>query len=145
MVVIQFAVSISLIVGTAIVYRQLKYIQQLNLGYDKENLLYVRMTGDLWGKYEALRTSLESNRLTSQYSFISNLPTASSGATISVEWKGKDPNTQPLFYNTAIDENFEEVFKATILEGHGYGENAQADSVNVIVNETGIKNDGHEA
>ena len=139
MVVIQFAVSISLIVGTAIVYRQLKYIQQLNLGYDKENLLYVRMTGDLWGKYDALRSSLENNRLTNQYSFISSLPTESSGATISVEWKGKDPNTQPLFYNTAIDENFEEVFKATLLDGHGYGENAQADSVNVIVNEQALK------
>jgi putative ABC transport system permease protein len=139
MVVIQFAVSISLIVGTTIVYRQLKYIQQLNLGYDKENLLYVQMTGDMWSKYEALRTRLESNRLTSQYSFISDLPTTSSGATISVEWQGKDPNTQPLFYNLAIDENFEEVFKATILEGHGYGENAQADSINIIVNETALK------
>ncbi len=56
-----------------------------------------------------------------------------------MEWKGKDPNTQPLFYNTAIDENFEEVFKATILDGHGYGENAQADSVNVIVNEQALE------
>lgn len=139
MVVIQFAVSISLIVGTTIVYRQLKYIQKLNLGYDKENLLYVRMTGEMWSKYDALRTSLGNNRLTSQYSFISELPTTSSGATISVEWKGKDPNTQPLFYNTAIDENFEEVFKATMLEGHGYGENALADTVNIIVNETALK------
>jgi hypothetical protein len=139
MVVIQFAVSISLIVGTTVVYRQLRYIQQLNLGYDKENLLYVQMSGELWSKYDALRTSLGNNRLTSQYSFISDLPTTSSGATISVEWSGKDPNTQPLFYNLAIDENFEEVFKATILEGHGYGENAQADSVNIIVNEMALK------
>lgn len=139
MVVIQFAVSISLIVGTTIVYRQLKYIQQLNLGYDKENLLYVQMTGDLWSKYEALRTRLESNRLTSQYSFISDLPTTNSGATISVQWAGKDPNTQPLFYNLAVDENFGEVFKATMLDGHGYGENAQADSVNIIVNEQALK------
>jgi putative ABC transport system permease protein len=139
MVVIQFAVSISLIVGTTIVYRQLKYIQQLNLGYDKENLLYVPMTGEMWSKYDALRTMLGNNRLTSQYSFISDLPTTSSGATISVEWTGKDPNTQPLFYNLAIDENFEEVFKATILEGHGYGENAKADSVNIIVNEMALK------
>ena len=56
-------------------------------------------------------------------------------------WSGKEriPNTQPLFYNTAIDENFEEVFKATILDGHGYGENAQADSVNIIVNEQALK------
>lgn len=139
MVVIQFAVSISLIVGTAIVYRQLKYIQHLNLGYDKENLLYVPMTGELWSKYENLRTRLESNRLTSQYSFISDLPTTSSGATVNVHWTGKDPNTQPLFYNLAIDENFEEVFKATMLDGHGYGENAQADSSNIIVNETALK------
>jgi predicted permease len=139
MVVIQFAVSISLIVGTAVVYRQLQYIQQLNLGYDKENLLYVRMSGELWSKYQTLRTKLENNRLTSQYSFISELPTGPSGATISVNWKGKDPNTQPLFYHLAIDENFEEVFKATFLDGHGYGENAQADSVNIIVNEEALK------
>lgn len=142
MVVIQFAVSISLIVGTAIVYRQLKYIQHLNLGYDKENLLYVQMSGELWSKYESLRTRLGGNRLTSQYSFISELPTSSSGATISVEWAGKDPNTQPLFYNTAIDENFEEVFKTKILNGHGYSENAKADSVNIIVNETALKTMG---
>lgn len=139
MVVIQFAVSISLIVGTGIVYRQLKYIQHLNLGYDKENLLYVPMTGEMWSKYDALRAMLENNPLTSQYSFISELPTTSSGATISVEWSGKDPNTQPLFYNLAIDESFEEVFKATLVDGHGYGENAQADSVNIIVNETALK------
>ncbi|MGC1243286.1 MAG: ABC transporter permease [Chryseosolibacter sp.] len=139
MVVIQFAVSISLIVGTTIVYRQLKYIQHLNLGFDKENLLYVPMTGEMWPKYDALRASLGNNRLTSQYSFISDLPTESSGATISVEWPGKDPNTQPLFYHLAIDEHFEEVFKATFLEGHGYGENAPADSVNIIVNEMALK------
>lgn len=139
MVVIQFAVSISLIVGTAIVYRQLKYIQQLNLGYDKENLLYVRMSGDLWSKYETFRSSLETNRLTSQYAFVNELPTSFAGATISVDWQGKNPETQPLFYNTAVDENFQEVFKATLLDGKGFGENAKADSVNIIVNETALK------
>ena len=142
MVVIQFAVSISLIVGTAIVYSQLKYIQHLNLGYDKENLLYVQMSGELWNKYDALRTRLQNNRLTSNFSFISELPTSSGGATVSVKWAGKDPNTQPLFFNTAIDENFEEVFKVTILDGHGYGENAQADSSNMIVNEQALKTMG---
>jgi putative ABC transport system permease protein len=139
MVVAQFAVSISLIVGTAIVYRQLKYIQNLDLGYDKENLIYVPMTGDMWSKYEAFRTSLAGNRLTSQFAFISSLPTTSSGATIGVTWAGKDPNTQPLFFNFAVDENFEEVFKTTFVEGHGYSENAKADSVNIIVNETALK------
>ncbi|HMG89220.1 MAG TPA: ABC transporter permease [Chryseolinea sp.] len=139
MVVIQFAVSISLIVGTAIVYRQLKYIQRLNLGYDKENLLYMPMFGDLWDKYDQLRTRIGNNHLTENFSFISNLPTTSSNATISVDWTGKDPNSQPLFFNLAADENFEKVFKATMLEGHGFSENAKADSSNVIMNETALK------
>lgn len=139
MVVIQFTVSISLIVGTAIVYQQLRYIQQMNLGYDKENLIYVRMTGELWEKYSTFRSMLESNHLTNQYSFISALPTGPSNATINVEWSGKDPNTQPLFYNIAIDENFNEVFKATLLDGRGYGKDALADSVNVVLNETALK------
>lgn len=142
MVVIQFTVSISLIVGTAIVYRQLKYIKHLNLGFDKENLLYVPMTGDMWSKYDALRTMLETNRLTSQYTFISNLPTGPSGATISVKWDGKNPETQPLFYHLAVDENFQDVFKTTFVAGHGYGENAKADSVNIIVNEAALKTMG---
>ncbi|MEJ0029894.1 MAG: ABC transporter permease [Bacteroidota bacterium] len=106
MVVIQFAVSISLIVGTTVVYRQLKYIQALNLGYDKENLLYIPMKGELWSKYDALRTRLASNRLTSQFSFIGEVPTSNGGATISVQWQGKDPESQPLFYNTADRRKF---------------------------------------
>jgi putative ABC transport system permease protein len=139
MVVIQFAVSISLIVGTGIVYRQLNYIQELNLGYDKENLLYVPMTGEMWSKYDALRTQLGNNRLTSQYAFVSDLPTQPSGATIGVNWPGKDPDSQPLFYNFAIDENFEEVFKVTLLDGTGFSEDVKGDSSKVIVNETALK------
>lgn len=139
MVVVQFAVSISLFVGTTIVFQQVKYIRSLNLGYDKENLIYVPMTGQLWSKYQLFRTRLASERLTSQYSFVSELPTTYAGATFGVEWKGKNPDSQPLFYNLAVDENFEEVFKATMVEGHGYTENADADSVTIIVNETALK------
>jgi hypothetical protein len=106
MVVIQFAVSISLIVGTGIVYRQLKYIQQLNLGYDKENLLYVRMTGDLWEKYDALRSSLESNRLTSTIFIYLRPPNRILRCNHQCGVERKDPNTQPLFYNTAIRRKF---------------------------------------
>jgi hypothetical protein len=59
-----------------------------------------------------------------------------------VEWPGKDPNTQPLFYNTAVDQNFGEVFKVTFLDGHGYSENIKGDSLKTIVNETALKTMG---
>ncbi|MEJ7643918.1 MAG: ABC transporter permease [Chryseolinea sp.] len=139
MVVFQFTISIALIVGTLVVYRQLTYIQQLNLGYEKENLVYVQMTGELWSKYDAFRTSLESGQHTSQVSFISSLPTTYSNATVSVSWPGKDPNSQPLLYNLAIDHHFEEVFKATILEGHGFSENLKSDSLHIILNQAALQ------
>src|SRR5688572_7045034 len=49
MVVTQFAVSIILLVGTAVIYNQLKFIQSKNLGFDKENLIYAPMSGELSG------------------------------------------------------------------------------------------------
>lgn len=139
MVVVQFAVSIALIVGTSIVYKQLKYIQHLNLGFDKENMIYMPMTGEMWGKYAALRTRLEQNPLTSNFAFVSEIPTGVTNATVGVRWQGKDPESQPLFFNIAVEENFIDVFKVTLLEGRGYLKDTPGDSSSLIVNETALK------
>jgi ABC-type antimicrobial peptide transport system permease subunit len=139
MVIVQFSVSIMLLVGTAVIYNQLQYIRTRNLGFDKENLIYMRMTGELWGKYQALRTSLEQNSLTSNFTFVSDLPTNLVSGTVNVEWEGKDPESQPLFANMAIDENFMEVFNATLLSGRGFSKDFKADTSSYIVNEKALK------
>jgi putative ABC transport system permease protein len=138
MVIVQFAVSIILLVGTAVIYSQLNFIQTRNLGFDKENLIYTRMTGDLWGKYQTLRSSLEAEPLTKNFSFVSELPTHVSNATIGVEWDGKDPNSQPMFVNIAIDENFIDLFKVTLLEGRTFSKDFRADTSNYLVNEKAL-------
>jgi putative ABC transport system permease protein len=139
MVVIQFTVSITLLVGTTIVYNQLQYIKNKNIGFDKENLIYAPMTGALWTKYQALRTSLEENPMTSDFAIVSDLPTLISNATIGVEWPGKDPDAQPLFTNVAVDENAIDLLKLTLLAGRNFSEDIAADSVNLIVNEATLK------
>jgi putative ABC transport system permease protein len=139
MVIIQFAVSITLIVGTAVIYQQLHFIRDRNLGYDKENLVYVNMTGEMWNKYSTWRTELEKNELTSDFSFLSDLPTNLTNATISVEWDGKDPATQPLFANIAVDENFMEVFHMKPLNGRGFSKDFKADTASFVVNEAALK------
>ena len=48
LVVVQFVVSIVLLIGTVVVYGQLRYIRGRNLGFDKENLLYMPMKGNMW-------------------------------------------------------------------------------------------------
>src|SRR5690606_23150915 len=120
LVVMQFAASIALLIGTAVVYNQLTFMQNRNRGFNKENLVYAHMNGVLWDKYATLRTELEGNSLTSDFTVVSDLPTEVANATIGVEWEGKDPASQPLFVNLAIDENFFDVFGVTLLSGRAY-------------------------
>ena len=96
------------------------------------------MTGDLWKNYQSFRTSLEQNPLTSEFSFVSDLPTNVMNATIGVEWEGKNPDSQPLFCNMAIDENFIDVFKVQLLKGRGFSKEFTADTVNLLVNEEAL-------
>ena len=139
LVVLQFAASVALLIGTAVVYNQLTFIQNRNLGFDKENLVYAQMNGELWNKYQTLRTELEASSLTSDYTVVSDMPTNLVNATIGVEWEGKDPASQPLFVNLAIDENFFDVFGVTLLNGRGFSKEFTADSSNLIVNEKALE------
>ena len=138
MVVIQFTVSITLLVGTTVIYNQLQFIRTHNLGFDKENLIYASMTGELWNKYQILRSSLEQNSLTSDFTFVSDIPTNLTNGTIGVDWEGKSPDSQPLFSNAAIDENFIDVFHLTLLSGRGFSKEFKADTANLILNEKAL-------
>jgi putative ABC transport system permease protein len=139
MVVTQFAVSIILLVGTAVIYNQLKFIQSKNLGFDKENLIYAPMSGELTGKYQVLRNKLEQNQLTSKYTVVSDLPTNVSNGTVNVKWEGKDPDSQPLFPHFAIDENFIDVFGITLLSGRSFSKEFRADTSNYVLNEKAVE------
>ena len=55
LVVVQFMMSIVLIVGTIVVSKQVNYIQNKNLGYDRENLIYVPLEGDLPAKFKVFK------------------------------------------------------------------------------------------
>jgi putative ABC transport system permease protein len=139
MVIIQFAVSITLLVGTAVIFDQMQFMRNRDLGFDKENLIYVQMTGDTWSKYQTLRSSLDENPLTTNFTFVQDLPVALSNATIGVQWEGKDPNSQPLFCTMAIDEHFVDIFNLQLLHGRSFAEEFKADTANYIVNEKALK------
>jgi putative ABC transport system permease protein len=129
-------------VGTAVIYDQLEYIRNKNIGVDKENLIYAPITGDLWSKRHLLKTSLANNSLTSEFAFVSDLPTLISNTTPGVQWEGKDPDTQPLFTHMMMDENALRLFDLTLLAGRNFSGESAADSGNVIVNEAALKTMG---
>ena len=135
LVIVQFVVSIVLLAGTIVVYDQLRFIKNKNLGFEKDNLLYMPMTGDMWGKQSALKTELGQNPLTSNYTIISELPINLISGTISVFWEGKDPRSQVVVPSMDVSEGFIDVFKMKILNGRGFSTSFQADSNNYVINE----------
>ncbi|MHA4842548.1 ABC transporter permease [Flavitalea antarctica] len=139
LVVTQFIVSIVLLIGTVVVYKQLHFIHKRNIGFDKENLLYMPMTGEMWGKLDAMKAALKQNPLTTDFTIIDNLPTNLTSGTIDVVWEGKDPKSQVVIPSLAISENFIRVFKMQLLHGRDFSESFKADSANFMVNETALK------
>ena len=142
LVVIQFIVSIVLLVGTTVVYQQLHFIKNMNLGFEKRNLVYVRMTGELWNKLDAIKTELKQRPLTNDYSIISDLPTELVTGTVDVQWQGKDPKSQIVIPSMDVDENFIKVFQMKVLNGRSFSSGFKGDSSNYVVNETAVRTMG---
>ncbi len=136
LVVMQFIVSIVLLVGTVVIYDQLTYIKRMNLGFDRENLLYMPMKGEIWGKQKALRDELQRDQYTNRWAVISDLPTDLVSGTIDVDWPGKPPKTQIVFPSMDVSENFFDVFQTKLLSGRVFSTAFKADSNNYVLNQT---------
>lgn len=142
LVVVQFVVSIGLIASTIIIYDQLHFIQNRNLGYDKENLLYVPLKGDLSQNVHVLRTELESTPDLHDYSIVTELPIDLGSGTIGVIWEGKDPDVWLPFSIMGVDEHSRDIFKMKLLSGRSFGADFRRDSNNFIVNEKALQTMG---
>ncbi|WP_343670044.1 ABC transporter permease [Chitinophaga sp.] len=138
LVIVQFVVSIVLLIGTAVVFKQLQYIRNRNMGFDKSNLLYIPITGELPQKMHALRTALEQNPHTANYTIMSELPINIYSGNLNVMWEGKDPNLQVVIPSLEVSEDFTKVFQINVLKGRGFS-TAFNDSSSFVINETAVK------
>jgi len=142
LVVVQFAVSIVLLVGTVVIYNQLKFIKDRNPGFEKANLLYVPITGDMWNRQQAFKDELKQNILTSDFTVITDLPTDLGGWTLSVNWDGKDPHSQQSFPVMAVNGDFVHTFRVHLLAGRSFSPAFKTDSGNYLINEKMAKTMG---
>ena len=139
LVVVQFIVSIVLLAGTAVVYKQLNFIKDRNLGFEKDNLLYLHMVGEMWNKQDALKSELKRNPLTSEFTIVSELPINLTSGTVDVNWAGKNPKEQPVIISMDVNEDFIDVFRVKILAGRGFSREFKSDTHNLVINETAMK------
>jgi len=144
LVVFQFVLSIVLIVSTLLIARQVRYVQDVNLGYDRENLLYVPIEGDLMPKKDVfIQEALRSPGI-SRVSMISQSPTNIENGTINVQWEGKDPNATPMFTQAAVGYDFTRTMGLQIASGRDFSRSFPTDSDSYLINEAAAKIIGYK-
>ena len=141
LVVFQFTLSIILIIATIVVYQQMNYIQTKNLGYNRENLLYIPIEGDLVKNYNVFKNEAERNTAIINISKMRNSPTAIEHHTNSIDWPGKDPNLNVSFTDGVVGYNFVKTMKLALLAGRDFSKEF-TDTASYILNETAINKIG---
>jgi putative ABC transport system permease protein len=143
LVVFQFMLSFSFIIGMIIISKQIDYIYTKNLGYKKDNLVYIPKTGTLGTNYSVFKQ--EAEKLAGVIS-LSNMHlefTDLENTTSDVEWLGKTPNTNPNFFELAVGYDFLKTMQAEMIEGREFSE-AFSDSANYVINEAALKIIGYK-
>jgi len=140
LVVFQFSISVVLIVTTLVIYKQLQFIQNRDIGFNKENLLYMKMpeVGDLKNNKDAMRATLAEYPDITNYTFTDQLPT-NLGNSSQLTWHGMNPGTQVMANRLRVDENFVKTFGMQMAAGRFFSKDFGDNGTGYVVNETALK------
>jgi ABC-type antimicrobial peptide transport system permease subunit len=143
LVVFQFVLSVVLIIGTIVISKQVNYIQSINLGYDRDNLVYVPLKGNLVTNYEVFKDEALRMPGVTSITRTTSSPTDITPSTINVQWEGKDPNNNVSFSNSAVGYDFISTMKLKMVAGRDFSRGFPTDSIGYIINETALKRTGY--
>lgn len=145
LVVVQFCTSIFLVIGTLVILNQLEFIQNKNLGFDRDQVLIVNDAYLARDNVDALKTNVESFSEVKSASLSGFLPTPSNNNT-NLFFEGIVPRdgNQLLMSNWTIDYEYLETLGIEVLTGRNFSRDFATDSTAIIVNEAAIKELGFE-
>jgi putative ABC transport system permease protein len=139
LVVVQFAVSVILIVGTIVVYHQIQYVKDRPVGYDRAGLLMVSLQSDnIRHHFDAFRRDLKETGLIQEAANSEQDPTNTYVNNMGFKWKGKDPSFQESFTTAGVAPEFGAVTGWQIKEGRDFSRDFATDSNTMIINESAV-------
>jgi putative ABC transport system permease protein len=141
LVVIQFSVSIVLIIGTLVIGNQLKFIRNKNLGYDKENIFSFIMRPDMQKHFDVVKSELLKNPGVVAVTRAGRNIIINGSSTGDNDWDGKPANSNMWFNQIPADKDLISFFKMKITQGNNF-KGSIADSSHFLINETAVKEMG---
>ena len=144
LVVFQFALSIILILGMIVIYRQIDFIHNKNLGFAKEDLLYIPIEGELQKTYPAFKDELLRQTGIKSVSSSQSSPLEVGSSTQGVRWPGKDTTKMILFSNNPITYDYIKTMGIQLVDGRDFDPSYGLDSNNYLVNEAAAGKIGYK-
>jgi len=141
LVVIQFVISVVLIICAVVVYRQMQFIQHKKLGFNREQVVIVEKTDDLDNRLSAFKAELLENPNIYSACNTTNLMGNNFGNNV-YRLPGAAGEENHLLWTMIVDEDFAQVFGIELFAGRFFEKDRLADSLGVIINESAAREIG---
>jgi ABC-type antimicrobial peptide transport system permease subunit len=139
LVVLQFFVSVSLMIGTIVVYQQVQYTKERPVGYDRNGIVMIQMKSpDYYGKYELLQNELKRAGAIEEMAESSSPLTGVWSNNGGFDWEGRNPSIQPEFATIWVTHDFGKTVSWEVKEGRDFSRKFASDSSGVVINEAAV-------
>jgi putative ABC transport system permease protein len=140
LVVFQFALSIFLIIFTSVVYQQIRFMQERNIGFDKHNILRIRNARRLGTNLQSFKNTIESESNITKASFTNaNFPQGGNNTTVFKTVGSEEDHIMMIYY---ADYDHQQVLKFELKEGRYFSKEFLSDSTAILINEAAVKEFG---
>jgi ABC-type antimicrobial peptide transport system permease subunit len=138
LVVVQFTVSVILITGTIIVYKQIQFAKSRPVGYTREGVVTLPLTKGIHDHFNAIRDELIQSGAIASLAEAGSPTTSTWSSTSGLSWKGKDPNLSIDFLNVSTSYDYGKTIGWDIKEGRDFSRDFATDTSAVILNEAAV-------
>jgi putative ABC transport system permease protein len=139
LVTVQFAVSVVLIIGTAIVFQQIQHAKNRPIGYDTNGLVAIPMVRELHTHFDAVKNELEKTRAIVGMAESASQTTSQSSSTSQLDWNGKDPDLSVDFVTGGGSYDYGTTIGWEIIAGRDFSREHPSDSTALILNEAAVR------
>ncbi|MFD2934376.1 ABC transporter permease [Spirosoma flavum] len=140
LVVVQFTVSVTLIIGTIIVFRQIQFAKNRPVGYNRNGLIMIQTTnGEIHSHFDAVRNDLKNSGDVEEVAESGSPVTDIWSTNGNIDWKGKDPSLAADFPNTGISYEYGKTVGWQFTQGRDFSREFTADSSSFVINEAAVK------
>ena len=140
LVVLQFTVSVVLIIGTLAVFRQIQYVKDRPVGYSRDGLVMLPVKSDgLRNHYEAFRNDVLRTGVAEEMALSESPLTAVYITNSGYSWEGKDPAMTDDFSTVKVNPEYGKVTRWQIVEGRDFSRDLATDSLSFVINEAAVR------